>query len=880
MRPPLLVFIIASFCLSLAPLVRADSTDPGEIFLSAYMSAQEADKLENQGNFKGARAKLRFAGSVLDQLQLRSPDWNPLVVEFRKKKVAEALQKLEDKIAQEAPPLPPPTVPKQGLDTTMLPGINDPAPRTGTSEGGGDAFDRAAREMRAQMETIKQQLEKSREQLQATQREKERIANKLEEATNKLKRPASLTPEQAAKLDAANAEAAQAKEQEAALRKQLAKSQESEAALKAQIARTASDVSDTKSKIERNTGDQQTLQAQLDEAKAEAAKVKAQLSKAQASETDLQAKLEETRKQVESQGQEKAQAQTEALKKQMEKLRNALEDAKADREIAEEQGQLIYKRTAKLAKERAESESRTKQLTEELAEVQKKAAGLAATEAKLAQVTKERDDTKVKNTQLTENLADVEKKLIAMAQEREAAKTQAATATKELEETKKVVVTVTAERDNALAQLAKAKDAKEQVEKLLAENASLITKLDEAQKTIASLNASAPEKDQQIAALKTQIATVQDQLNAAKKEGIDNRILIADLQTQLDETTAKAAAPAGEDQKKLSQENELLRGIVLRELKEQARREQSRKLIVSELDRLQVRSTALTSQIDLLSQPTVKLTDTERALFKLPQMEIIDDTPGAMAISITAPATGSPTPAAPEKEAKTVATDQAAKPAPAAVDGELPSNGPATAAPSRNLDSSPKVATENRPNVPPELQELAKDARDKLNRGQYIAAERVYEKIVSQAPKNIVALSNLGVARFRAGHLKLAEETFKKVLALSPDDAFARYTLGIVYFQQGKYNDAITSLTQSVAANPKNAMAHNYLGIAAEKKGWSEAALKEFQTAVEIDPNFTDAHYNLAVLIVGSDKEGARVHYKKALELGMAPNADFEASLK
>ena len=875
LRFPLLVLFSATLWLGVAPIVRAQSSDPDQVFLSAYMSAQQAEKLESEQSYKAALAKFRFAGSILDQLQQRHPEWNPPVVTFRKKKVTEAIQRMEEKIALEAPPAPQP-----GLDPNLLPGINDPLPtRSGSStgdHGGGDAFDRAAREMRAQMSAVKQELEASRKQLDAVQQEKERLARQLADASRQLSNAANLSQEQAdkirkaeaAKVEAAKAEAAKAREQEGALREQLAKSQESEAALKAQIKQVHSEETDAQKKIDRNSTAVQALQAQLEEAKAEAEKVKAQLSKAKTTESDLQAKLEETRKRLENQAKESDQAtaaQTAEIKKEMEKLRTALEDAKADREVAQEQDELIFKKSAQLAKERTAAVSRNEQLSKELAAAQTKAAALAETEAKLTKVTKERDTAQ-------ESLAEAEKKLVAMAKERETDKAKTAEMATQLASTKKTVETLTSERDNALAQLAKAQEARGQVDKLLAENASLMKKLDDAQKTIAEFSSAAPEKDKQITALKTQLSGVQDQLDAAKKEGISNRVIIGELQKQLDDAKTAKAPPATDEEKRVSQENELLRGIVLRELKDQARREQARKLVMSELDRLQVRSKSLTEQIGLLSQPATKLTDAERALFKGPQMEIIDNTPGAMSISIAAPASGSQEPAA--------------KPTPWPVpgDSELPSNAaPASSSDSRSLDSAPKVATETRPAVPADLQQLAKEAKDKFNRGDYLEAERAYEKIVSKAPTNIYALSNLGVARFRAGHLKLAEETFKKVIALAPSDAFAHSTLGIVYFQQSKYDEAITSLTQAVAVNPKNATSHNFLGIAAAKKGWTEAAQKELETALQLDPNYADAHYNIAVLLATSqppNKEGARKHYKKALELGMKADATFEETLR
>jgi Flp pilus assembly protein TadD len=90
-------------------------------------------------------------------------------------------------------------------------------------------------------------------------------------------------------------------------------------------------------------------------------------------------------------------------------------------------------------------------------------------------------------------------------------------------------------------------------------------------------------------------------------------------------------------------------------------------------------------------------------------------------------------------------------------------------------------------------------------------------------------------------------------------------------------------LTRALAINPKNATAHNYLGITASQKGWQEAAQKHLETAVAFDPNYADAHFNLAVIFASQsppNKEGARLHYKRAIELGAAPDSNLENLIK
>ena len=82
------LILLAGFflCLALAPL-RAQSDDPSDTFLKAYMTAQQGEKLEHENQFKAALAKYRFAGSLLEELRKTHADWQPAIVEYRGRKV-------------------------------------------------------------------------------------------------------------------------------------------------------------------------------------------------------------------------------------------------------------------------------------------------------------------------------------------------------------------------------------------------------------------------------------------------------------------------------------------------------------------------------------------------------------------------------------------------------------------------------------------------------------------------------------------------------------------------------------------------------------------------------------------------------------------------
>jgi len=722
-----------------APVLHAESSDPSELFLSAYMSVQNGEKLEEQGKYKLALQKYRYAASLLEQIHEKTPEWQPLIVDYRTKKTTESIDKIQKKIDLEGPGStreePDTTLPQKSDDGGSAPSVsitpnvpNAMTPDTGNttnppSTSGSDVFENATGELRAKFERMQAELNETKQKYLEVQRQNADLADKLDATVKKLDKT---------RID------------ESQLKSQLAQAEE---AYKNEVADKTRD----------------------------------------------------------SEGQKQ-------LKDEVARLQNALKDAQAERDVEEETNEDLNQRLKGTKSER---------------------------------------DVAIK------------------------------------------------QRDEAVDSLNKAKDAQQQVEKLMTENSALMQKLNDAEKTIAQFNSDAPTKDALIASLKKEVGDTKDQLAAALKQGQENQNSMNDLQTQLESATTelsqiKAGTVASDDRKKLTDENELLRGIVMRERKEEAHRDQEKKLVLAELEKLHVQSNALVDKINYLGQPVVKLTEQERSLFKQPQIAISDQdisiavekpeaSPSPMPSATAAPtSTPAPSPSAAPANTPTPPPAPAPSASPAPMAAPAPSASAAPTSAEAKPDTSgatPHVETSLTPPVPAELVADANGAKEEFERGHYRDAEKIYESMLSKEPKNIYILSNLGVVRFRSGKLKSAEETFRKAIVVAPDDAFSHCTLGIVYYSQGKLDEAVGELTKALAITPKNATAHNYLGITAAAKGWVEAARKELETAVRIDPNYSDAHFNLAVIYLTTppiDKEAAKTNYKRAVELGAEPDPEVE----
>jgi tetratricopeptide (TPR) repeat protein len=477
---------------------------------------------------------------------------------------------------------------------------------------------------------------------------------------------------------------------------------------------------------------------------------------------------------------------------------------------------------------------------------------------------------------LQSEITQLKKALAAAEAGRSAAEKQSTETNTKLLEARKQVASVTQERDDSLRDLKAAGDAQARVQVLVAENSDLQKKLAAAENTVREISADRPKKAQELQAVKDELEKLRDQLVKSQRANQESGKMIADLRAQLDEAsgelaTAKLNGATPEETERLVKENQMLRAIVVRERQEEARREQAKKLMVAEFDKLKIKSDVLDQQIHLLAEPITKLSPEELALLKAPVVAISETAPGTVKASLTmakpaTPLTISNAPGAEKSE--TPPTEKSSLDSVASGEGN---------------SIGPEVSTTFKPGVPPDLLPFAREAKESFDQGKFKQAEKLYQKILTKSPNNLYSLSNLGVVLFRNGKLKAAELTLKKAIAIAPGDEFTHTTLGIVYYQQGKFDDALSELTKSLAINPKSATAHNYLGITASQKGWQEAAEKEMLEAIADNPEYADAHFNLAVVYSTSQppaKELARRHYEKALALGAQPDPTLDRLLR
>jgi len=367
---------------------------------------------------------------------------------------------------------------------------------------------------------------------------------------------------------------------------------------------------------------------------------------------------------------------------------------------------------------------------------------------------------------------------------------------------------------------------------LMKENQAMRAKLNNTEGAIAGLQ-TAPD-GASLVNLQEQVKKIQDQLalsrtenEALQKTNEEYRAKLNAVQKQLSESEVKTAAATDSLRKEVG----VLRSIVDRQLKEQARREVAKRMALEELASLNIESSKLKTQLDILGSPLVQLTEEEKALLRQPTAGLSGDQTG----NFSAPLSDT------------------------------------------GMDFT------NRPRVPSEFKDLAREANELFSQGKFDEAAAKYQTILNTYPDSLYALSNIAVVRFQQQNYKEAEIYLRKAVQQSPQDAFSHSILGISLYQQGKYDEAVQMLSRAIALDPNDPKTRNYLGISASQKGWQEAAEQECRKAIELDPNYGDAHFNLAVIYATQKPptlELARRHYNRAVELGIPRDQQLEGMIK
>ncbi len=749
----LMILVVAS----LATPSWSYADDASDRFLVAYQNFQTADKLVGEGSLHEALAKYESVREVLLDISQNSPEWQPLVVEYRLKKTQENITRLEAEVAD----LPPRAeaiegeLPEPDRGRSVEPVIST-SPVVSVRPPRGASNSRQTRTpKRRTSNSAQDQMQELRDQLSNARQENERLNARLLSAL-----------------------------------------------------------------------------VEVDKTKVTVVDLRSQLAQATAT-------LENTRKDSDD-----FSSIREEFDKRVVGLLQKLTDVEADREVLREENERLFVKLERAATYISTSDGIRENLLEERTQL------AAARDVAIFQGKKEVEEGVEKIDLLT--------------QENEKLKNDLTFATKDMV-SQAEVDRLKAENSSLSEALAAADSggvSAEEHGRLVEEKEALVRRLAAAESVVEKKrDVPTPEKDALIAELQSDLNSVNDRLLEAQAQLSGSEDQIQNLKKQLDETSGSLAEvklnpEPTQEETQLATENELLRGIILRQIKGQTFRDEARKGLEQEIASLEIKSDVITRQLEVLGAPVLNLTPAERTLFKEPVALLNEPDPNSLTVTMA------------------VVKPKATPPEATSGEQSVPVGGP---------QSGGQAVAATSDFLPEDVREMVVQAKALFEKMDYVGTEKVYQEIVDRVPNNYFALSNLAAVQIEAGKLAAAEVALKKAVEINDQDSFAFTNLGILYSRQGRIEEATEALTQALALNDADAVAHNYLGVCLGQGSKREEAEQQFKKAIELNGAYPDAHFNLAVLYATTEPqlmELAKHYYIKATELGAAPDPSLESLIQ
>ncbi len=146
----------------------------------------------------------------------------------------------------------------------------------------------------------------------------------------------------------------------------------------------------------------------------------------------------------------------------------------------------------------------------------------------------------------------------------------------------------------------------------------------------------------------------------------------------------------------------------------------------------------------------------------------------------------------------------------------------------------------------------------------------LFSRGVAVAPRNPIALTNLGIEVGKRGRYQEAIELFQRALRHNPLDWNANFSLGYTYLVLGRFAEAEPLLENAVRLHDLNADPDQfaYLAMAAVRNGHAARAEWALGQAVQRAPNVVRYHLALALVFEKQGKtSAATIEYNEVLRL-------------
>lgn len=172
--------------------------------------------------------------------------------------------------------------------------------------------------------------------------------------------------------------------------------------------------------------------------------------------------------------------------------------------------------------------------------------------------------------------------------------------------------------------------------------------------------------------------------------------------------------------------------------------------------------------------------------------------------------------------------------------------------------------------------EVFEGAARALAAGDYQAAERGFQSVLREEPRNIAALGNLGVIYSHTNRADQAITVYRRALQLSPNDKAILLNLGLVYLKQEDHARALSLFARVVEIDPQHLQARQLLAVCRAYVGQLAPAIRDLEALRAAAPRDEDVLFLLGfVYLKNHDSEKAKAIFQLMFEAAGPVRAQF-----
>jgi predicted O-linked N-acetylglucosamine transferase (SPINDLY family) len=180
------------------------------------------------------------------------------------------------------------------------------------------------------------------------------------------------------------------------------------------------------------------------------------------------------------------------------------------------------------------------------------------------------------------------------------------------------------------------------------------------------------------------------------------------------------------------------------------------------------------------------------------------------------------------------------------------------------------LPVQNSKSLSSSLQSLLVEGFALHQKGNLIAAEELYAKILNKQPLHFDALHLSGLIAAQNNKLDLALQFILNAISLNPRNASAHCNLGNVYLNLTRFELAVESYTKAISLKPNYEEAIYSRGLAYQKLNKLDLAKQDYEHSLTINPKHIGTLTNLGNVYQLQKKYDEAINfYQKSIDLGL-----------